>query len=322
MHSTETQFDIRPAFRTGWKWRKYILFFALLITIITAIYFYFQKNIYKAYGSFFPASAVISGRINLFREVDPEWIDMFGGENELDRVYVIANSANVVSYLIGKFKMAEHYHIDTNAPKASEKIYKRFAKNYSVSRSGYKHIEINFTDEDSELAYQVVNEAMNRIDYVMKDLYRTINQKLNDALMNRIDSLDSEIALFTDSLAQLRVQYGIYDLISPSRNMHSNFIPRGSGINYALGMEIVQNVEEIKDRLVTDRAKYHSLAHQFKTATYDGYPMIHVTQWATPNGPKAGPYRTIAVLIAFFSSLVIGWLIALVSEQLKTVSLE
>ena len=60
-------------------------------------YFMLQKNYYNAYGSFFPASSVISGRVNLFSQDKQEWIDYFGTENEVDRIYVLGNSASVIS---------------------------------------------------------------------------------------------------------------------------------------------------------------------------------------------------------------------------------
>lgn len=47
----------------------------------------------------------------------------FGGENEVDRAYVVGNSANVVSYLIDKFDFAKHYNIDTKSDKDGAKKY-------------------------------------------------------------------------------------------------------------------------------------------------------------------------------------------------------
>jgi hypothetical protein len=311
------RFDLFDVIKTGLKWKKYILGFAVIVAIITAIVFFLKKNVYKAYGSFFPSSAVMSGRINLFRETEQEWIDMIGGENEVDRTFVIANSANVISYLIDKYDMAQHYQIDTNAPKAAQKIYKRFTKNYIVSRTGYKHLEITFTDEDHELAHQIVNEAINRTEFLIRKLYANINKQLAVAIKTRKDSLDQELNTYTDSLIQCRVRYGIYDLIGPGRKNNGSFVPKGSGLAYAEGLEVIQNIEEMKDRLAIDRARYHTLANEFKTGTFEGFPMLHVVQWATPNGPKAGPFRTIGVITAFSLALVFGLIVAVLIEIMK-----
>jgi hypothetical protein len=315
MENNALNFNLFDMIRSVLKWKTYILGLAMIASIVAAVYFFMQKNEYKAYGSFFPASAVMSGRINLFRENQQEWIDFFGGENEVDRAYVIGNSADVVSYLIDKFEFAKHYHIDVkNDPDGSKKVYKRFAKNFSLSRSGYKHLEVNFVDEDADLAHKVVNEAMNRTEDLLRKLYEHVNTQLAAAIDNRKDSISEQLTFYTDSLVQLRVKYGIYEIVSPGRSNLMTGSAKGSGLNYAIGLEEIQNVEELKDKLAMNRAKYLSLSNEFKTATFQGFPMIHVVQWATPNGPKAGPYRILGVLTAFFAALFFGLLLAICIE--------
>jgi len=315
MENNHLNFNLFDIVRTALKWKLYIIGLACAAALIAAIYFFIQKNEYKAYGSFFPSSAVMSGRINLFRENQQEWIDFFGGENEVDRAYVIGNSADVISYLIDTFDFAKHYDIDVkNDPNGSKKVYKRFAKNFSLSRSGYKHLEVGFTDEDDKLAYLVVNEAMNRTDFLLRKLYERVNGQLAAAIDNRTDSISTQLAMYTDSLINMRVRYGIYDIVSPGRSNLMLGNAKGSGVGYATGLEEVQNIEEIKDKLAMSRAKYMSISNEFKTATYKGFPMIHVVQWATPNGPKAGPYRILGVATAFIIALVFGLLLSILIE--------
>lgn len=75
MEDKQLNFNLFDVIKTSLKWKNYIIGLAIVVALITAIYFYMQKNVYKAYGSFFPSSAVMSGRINLFRESQQEWID-------------------------------------------------------------------------------------------------------------------------------------------------------------------------------------------------------------------------------------------------------
>jgi hypothetical protein len=317
MEQKEFQFDLFDIIRIGLKWKKKILIFSLTVAIIAAVFFFFQKNYYNAYGSFYTGSAVMSGRVNLFRETPQEWVDYFGGENEVDRAFVIGNSAQVISYLIEKFKIREHYKIDSTDKEAMKKTYKKFTKNFSINRTGFKHIEINFSDEDQNLCHEVVNEAMNRIENQLRLMYININRQLALSLDIRKDSLDQALTVMTDSLVGLRVKYNIYDLIAPGRKNMVAFNPKGSGENYAKGIEEIQNLEEMKDKLAMDKAKYMSLSNEFKTATFDGFPMIHVTQWASAGSPKAGPFRTIGVMIAFAVAFVFSLVLSIFIEVLK-----
>ena len=313
------RFDLFDIIKVGLKWKKMIIGISITAALVAAVFFFFQKTYYKAYGHFFPASAVMSGRINLFRESNQDWIDFFGGENELDRAYVIGNSANVVSHLIEKYKMADHYKIDVkNDPQGNQKVYKRFAKNYGLNRSGFKHLEVTFMDENSDLASQIVNEAMNKTESEIRKLYENVNRQLSLSLDIRMDSVSKDLTIMTDSLANLRVKYGIYDLIAPGRKNLISSQPKGSGLQYAQGLEVIQNIEEVKNKLTMDKAKYMSLSNEFKAASFDGFPMIHVTQWSTPGGPKAGPMRILGVLATFAAAFIFSLLVSIVVEILKT----
>lgn len=313
----DLRFDLFDVIKVSLKWKKYIVGFAIVAALIAAVFFAFQKNYYKAYGAFFPGSAVMSGRINLFRENQQDWIDFFGGENEMDRAYVVGNSAVVLSHLIEKFNMAEHYKIDVkNDPRGNEKVYKRFAKNYGLNRSGFKHLEVTFTDEDATLASQIVNEAMNKTENELRKIYIQINRQLAISLDIRRDSIHQALQVLTDSLVAMRVRYGIYDLIAPGRSSIVNSHVNGSGENFARGLETIQNIEEIKDKLVKDQAKYISLANEFKTATFDGFNMIHVVQWSAPGAPKDGPMRIVGVISTFILALLFAILVAVVAEIL------
>ncbi len=319
MNQTEFKFDLFDIVRVSLKWKKQIILFTLACSLISGVYFMMQKNTYEAYGAFFPASAVMSGRINLFRETNQDWIDYFGGENEVDRATVVANSASVISYLIDSFKLAEHYKIDVvNDKNGAQKLYKKFSKNFKVSRSGYKHIEITFSDEDHDLAYRLTNAAILRIEEQLRELYIRINNQLALSLEIRHDSISQSLALISDSLANARVKYGIYDIIAPGRKNLLSFTPKSSGLEYAKGLELIQNLEEVKDKLAMDRAKYLSLANEFRTATFDGFPMLHVTQWASPYGPKSGPFRTLGVITVFLASLLFSIILACIIDIFKS----
>lgn len=303
--------------RFGIKRRKIILYIALVAAIITAIIMLFKKNTYQAYGAFFPSANVISGRVNLFRDINQEWVDVFGEENEADRAYVIGNTSAVIAALVNQFKMYDHYAIDVkNDPQGMQKVFKKFVKNYSFSRSGFKHLEVTFKDTDDSLAAEIVNAAMNETDKVLKGIYTNGYSQIAKALEARTDSLDNQIAVLTDTLVKLRTTYGIYDLISPGRRNLINGKLNGSGEGFARGLENLQVVEEVKDKLVVEKGRYVAIANEFRTSANYEIPMIHVVQWASRGAKKAGPYRTLTVIGVFFGAMLFSWLLLVLYEYL------
>jgi hypothetical protein len=314
MSNKSLQLDLVDFVRFGWKRRKIIIGIALLAAVIAAVVMLFKKNTYQAYGSFFPASAVISGRVNMFREMNQEWIDIIGSEDEIDRLYVIGNGVNVVGALVEEFKMYDHYGFDTTDKNAMVKTFKKFTKNYNLSRSGFKHVEVSFTDEDPKLAAEIVNAAMNFTEKEIKKIYMNGHSQLAKALDKRSDSIQAEIELLTDTIVSMRTQYNIYDIISPGRKGLINGKMNGSGERFARGMEELQVVEELKDRLVVEKGKYAVLSNEFKTSLDYGIPFIHVAQWAAPSSQKAGPYRTFTVLGVFIGGILFSWLLVVLYE--------
>lgn len=317
MKENTHRLDLIDFIRFGWKRKKVIIGFAIVAAIIAAVFMMFKKNTYRAYGSFFPASSVIAGRVNMFREFNQEWVDLFGEENEADRVYVIGNTSSVISELIEEYKIYEHYGFDKENDKdAMRKTFKRFVKNYSFSRTGFKSIEVNFTDEDKELGAKVVNSAMNFAEKKLKAIYINGHSQLAIAIEKRSDSIQQEINVLTDSLVTMRTENGIYDLISPGRKNILNGKMNGSGERYARALENIQVIEEIKDRLVIERGKYAALSNEFKALVHYDIPMIHVVQWASPSGQKAGPYRTLTVLGVGLGALIFAWFLLVMYEYI------
>jgi hypothetical protein len=317
MNNNEFKFDLFDLIRVGLKWKKYIIGFSFFIAISVAVFFLFKKNYYKAYGSFYPASAVTGARVNLFKEENPEWIDIFGEENEVDHAYVVGMSENCVGYLIRKFKIVQHYGIDSTDPNAPLKTYKRFLKNFSFTRSGFKHIEVCFIDEDQDMAGKLVNEAMLRTESLLRDIYANSSKQVALAIDTRSDSIKKELEIYTDSLTKMRVHYGIYDIVSPGRKSLMLGSAKGSGALYAEGIERIQNVEEVKDRMVMDVGKYKTLSNQFKTLVFKGFSVIHIIQWASPFSPKDGPYRILGVILSGIGAFLFALLLAVAIEVFK-----
>lgn len=315
MTNKKYNLDLVDFIRFGWKRKKIILGFAFVAALIAAIFMFFKNNTYKAYGAFFPASSVISGRVNVFREFNQEWVDLFGEENEADRAYVIGNTSNVISQLVEEFDMYKHYGFDDkNDPEAKRKTFKKFVKNYSFSRTGFKHIEVTFEDEDKEKGAAIVNAAMNFTEKELKKIYINGHAQIAIAIEKRSDSLGQQIAVLTDSLVKMRTASGIYDLISPGRKNILTGKMIGRGERFARAVEEIQVLEEVKDRLVIEKGKYAALANEFKALLHYDVPLIHVVQWASPSGQKAGPYRTLTVLGVAIGAFLFAWFLLVFYE--------
>jgi uncharacterized protein involved in exopolysaccharide biosynthesis len=315
MTNQPIRFDLIELIKVGLRWKKFIIGFAFIAAIAMAIYALTLKNIYKSYTVYFPSSALIGSRDNLFRTEIQDGIDQVGLENEVDRAIVVANSAPVLSELIEKFKMAKHYKIDViNDPKGHQKTYKKFAKNYSVTKGARGQIEMTFSDWEPQLSADILNAALVSIQDKYRFFYSNSGKGISEALDKQSKNIDSTIVRLTDSLVTMREKYGIYEIISPGRKVETQVKSTN-----ARGIEEIQNLEELKDQYVRDRAKFASVTNEHITVMHKSIPFLQVVQYPTPGGEKVGPFRTIMVAGTFIAAFFIGLIIAFCAEYFPSI---
>lgn len=118
--------------------------------------------------------------------------------------------------------------------------------------------------------------------------------------------------MLTDTLAHLRDEYGIYDIISPARyNIMLSSLKNSGKPGFARGVEQIQNIESVKDELVSDRARNITLANQYTTGTkMNELPLTKIVKLSPLPIKASGPGLKMVLLICalsgfFFSTLYV-----------------
>jgi uncharacterized protein involved in exopolysaccharide biosynthesis len=253
-------------------------------------------------------------RNNLYN-YDTKFIDYFANEDDIDRLILMSEAEIVQSKVIKNLHLAEAYNIDASNRKGEQQLERKFSKNFNITRTEYKDLVLSYVDVDAERAATVANECVRVLEQTFSDYYKDMRKGMYESIAEKIHDEDSTINLLTDSLAALRAQYGIYDIISPSRNnlMLSSMKENGKK-DFGRGVELIQNVESLKDELVSDRAKQLTLVNQYKTGIRtEQMPMIKVVTVAkNPVSPKGigGLYTLLAsAFLGFFFSAMLMLLV-------------
>jgi hypothetical protein len=207
--------------------------------------------------------------------------------------------------------LAEAYSIDVSNRKGEQQLERRFSKNFNIMRTEYKDIILSYVDTDPERAAKVTNECVNVLEDVFGAYYRDMRKNMYMSISEKIHDEDSMINSLTDSLAMLRDKFGIYDIISPSRyNLMLGSIKENGKKDFGRGVEQIQNVESLKDEIVSDRAKQTTIVNQFKTGQRpDQLPFLKVvTEAKNPISPKGigGMYTVLACMFLgfFFTAML------------------
>lgn len=306
---TNISFDLIDIVHTIRKQFRFILIVTIAGILAAGAFLIIKKKKYKAEARFFVNNPLYGDRSTLFRSIDTRYVDYFGGDDDVDKIMALAASDTVRDRIIRNCQFQDVYKRDINDPKGHAELVGIFKKNFNIKRTEYKDVELTYVDYDPQTAANVANMSVQVLEETYRHYYTYIKNVIYKSIDDQVQVLDSSIAALTDTLANMRDQYGIYSIISPARqNVITSEVHGTKGMGRAI--EEIQNIESVKDQLVSDRAHYISALNEFQATTNKEMDFLKVITRATPPVSPAGLSATLTVVAAallsfFFSTLYV-----------------
>ena len=194
-----------------YRWRKTIRNICLVTLVGSIVFSLFLKNYYQATTIFYPSSAHLANPELIFGSAG-EVTDYFGTDRDLDRVAEVANGNAVVDYMIDRFRLYEHYGIDSTSKEGPNKVREIFRSLYSALKNKNDAIELSVEDVDRERSATMANAARDRINFLVQRLIKDNQMQLLATYEDNLKSKETELAYLADSLAYLM---GHYNMVSP-----------------------------------------------------------------------------------------------------------
>ncbi len=313
------RFDLIDIVQTLYQRRRFLLWFTLLAAVLGVVGYLIQNKKYKAKAEVVVANPLYADRNHFFRTNADRYIDYFAGEDDLDRVMAIAMSDQVKNTIVEQMGLFKHYKLNPDDEKDVLLLDSRWKKYFKVTRTEYKNMEVMFTDHDPQMAADVVNDAVRVIENAYRSFYMSIKGQMHRSLHDKVLEADSMVALLTDSLAALREEYQIYDILNPARmNTIVGSLKNNGHKHFGRGVEEIQNLSSIKDRWVIDRSDYLSLLNEFSTGTRpDELSFINVITPATPPVKPAGLNMMLTMIACALVGLFISAIIVLLNAYFR-----
>lgn len=266
----------------GDQWRTILKM--VVIAIVTGVVIYLLiPTKYEADVIFILKNPIYADR-NYLYNYEAKFLDYTANDDDVDRLITMSSSDSLQNNIIKTMHLAAAYNFDSTDPEQVHKLKKYFKKNLKIYRNEYKNVVLTYSDKEPVRAAAVANLCVDMLELSLRGFYNGMRKSMYSSIMNKIHEEDSAIAVLTDTLVRLREQYGIYDIISPMRYTIMTGAMKANGHNaFAKGVEQVQNIESVKDELVSDRAKHITLANQYSTGTeINEMPLTHIVQTAKP----------------------------------------
>lgn len=255
--------NLLDVLRTLFRWKKPIIYLCLAAGLIAAIVVLLVPVYYQATTIFFVASPDQSKPELIFgnSQLEPE---IYGNESDIDRLLTIAESNELVEYLIDTFNLYQHYDIDTANAKAPYYIKLKFFDLYDVQKTKRDAIQLSVEDKDRELAREITRAAREKINTIAQELVKSSQEKKIRTYENSISSKTDLLRTIGDSLIRLRKEYGIFNALAQSEILTSELTTASSKLAFTRAR--LSRLEDMRgakpDTLVKLRSQVAGLEQQ------------------------------------------------------------
>lgn len=186
-----------------YKWRKPLLI-VTLVAILGSWFFscsWFITPKFKSTVILFPTStSSISKALLTEQVVKGQDITEFGEEEQAEQLLQILNSTRIRDRIIRRFRLMEHYRIDSTSKYKFSKLYKEYENNVTFRRTPYMAVQITVYDTDPQLAADLGNTIAQLLDSAKLEMQRQLAIHGFRIVEAEYRQLQQEINQIVDSL--------------------------------------------------------------------------------------------------------------------------
>lgn len=282
-------------------------------------------------ASVFSSDLFITPRYRSTAYVYPVNIIPYSMETPTEQLLQLFGSADVRTMMIRKFRLADHYGIDTAASNGKSRLFLKYEENIVVRKTEYESVRIDILDEDPRIASDMVNELIHFVDVkarmVQREKTAEVVKIYGDQLAHKRQQLDSvDLAL-----GDLRVRYGLLDYKTQSKEVTKSFLKLASAnspVSQYRGVDtLYRHLQHKGGDLLALSSLYKSLLDDYNLikTNYD-QAVIDMNKELTytnvisrpfPSDSKAYPVRWVIVLVSVLSATLLALVVFVIADRNK-----
>jgi uncharacterized protein involved in exopolysaccharide biosynthesis len=215
-----------------YRWRKAFRNICLITFAGSIGLSLLMRDYYKTTTIFYPASPELASPELIFGYTS-QVTQYFGTDRDLDRIAEIANSNEVVDFMVSRFNLYQHYGVDSTTPKGSFKVREVLLGLYSAQKNKNDAIELSVEDQDPKLAAEMANAARNKINEIGQRLIKSSQATILLTFEDNIRRKNQNLGHLADSLRMLQSKYSIYSVGTQGDLLSSELTAAESEITHA-----------------------------------------------------------------------------------------
>lgn len=280
------RFDLVDIIQTLRKNSKLLLIATIASAVLGAVFYVVGKKKYKAEADFIISNPLYADRNNLYRDRDTRFVDYFGGDDDIDRVLVIAGSDSLRNTIADQLDLWTAYKLDKTKKEDRLDMKEIFKDKFKMERTEYTTAKVYYKDTDPERAANVVNLAIETSENIFRGYYMKMKNNVANSVQTRVDAIDEKLA----SLAQEEI------------DARQQFSSSKDKLEQMMLNDKIAEIGLLKEQLMKDKAKNISILNELMTGvdSNDKNRYLQVITPATPPEKPAGIGLVLTVIGAAF----------------------
>jgi len=268
------------------KWWKQMLVIAGLSLLIVGIIIFLKPDQYLSVATAVPASSFSADKSKIFSENIEALYSELGTPDDLDMILGTAKLDTVYLAVTDQFNLFDHYKVSEKGEAARHKATKLLMCNSKVMKSEYGELKVKVWDTDKNLAPQLANAILDKLQAIHQDLLSISNK----ASLNGLQKASAKIKTQLDSI--------------------QGFAKSGIEINDSRSKGLADQLQQ-----------YEKLIGEYQLIIDSKPPVLMPVEKARASGWPDRPRRLQIMIAAGILSFLFALLTALVIERRKTLGL-
>jgi hypothetical protein len=278
----------------------------------------------------FPTSTASISK-SLLAQNNPSKEDLlaFGEEEQAEQLIQILNSDEIRSSIVQKYKLMQHYRIDSTERYAYTKLFKQYEDNIKFKRTEFQSVRVDVLDTDAQLAADIANDIAAQVDTVKNRMKQERAYKAMKIAEAEYHYMRDYITELEDSLNELRGM-GINDYESMAERFNEYYAKALLENNQRAADKLGEQLKtlskyggayvSIRDMLEHEKKQLSHLRAKYQEAKVDAeqtLPHKFIVNSAFPAEKKKYPIRWLIVVVSTLSAFLFSLLVIIMVENFK-----
>lgn len=252
-----------------------------------------------------------------------------GEEEQAEQLMQILKSEEIRDRVINKYKLMEHYEIDSTSKFPLTQLYSEFNSNINFELTQYLSVVIDVMDPDPQMAADMANDIAALVDTVYN---RMLKQRAIDAFYlveKEYNTMNENMDFLQDSINKIRA-LGINDYETQSERYYEALAQAINSGNtkaqkiFEKKLKVLStyggNYAVIRDHLQQEVVRLSRMKQRYQEAKLEAeqnLPHIFIVDSAYKSEKKAYPKKSIIVIISTLAAFMLSLISLIVIENIR-----